>query len=277
MSATNPPGWILHVYSMELRKVLSYRVDFWVQFLGTLFTDITISYFLWMAVYAGSGTTRIGGYTFAGMMTYYVLLPLVNRVVRGSDIGFFSPEIYDGSLTRYLVYPVPYFGYKYLSYLALSTVALLQLVIMTALFKFGVGPFFHLSLGETLGGSQLLLGMVAAVASSFVYFSAMGALEMLAFWNDAVWTVLVMLRFSAQFLGGGLVPLSLFPAWSRPILDWLPFQYMIAFPVRVMMGETSPAFVLNGLLACAFWGSVFLGAANLLWRRGSYQYSGVGI
>lgn len=270
-------SWLRHVLSLELRKAISYRTDFWAQFLGTLATEVVVAYFLWRAIYAASGQAKIGGYTFSAMMTYYVLMPLVSRVVRGSDIGFISPEIYDGSLTRYLVYPMSFFGYKYLSYLAQSLIAVAQLVAMVVLFRLLVRRATGLGFAEEVTAPSLLLGIAASLASASLYFATMAVVEMVAFWNDAIWTLLVIMRFSAQLLGGGLVPLSLFPKGLRDGLAYSPFPYMLSFPARVLMGETGAGFLMTGMLACAAWSALFMMFARALWQRGSYQYTSVGI
>jgi ABC-2 type transport system permease protein len=270
-------NWIRHVLSLELRKAISYRADFWVQFLGTLATEVVVAYFLWRAIYATSGQAVIGGYTFSAMMTYYVLMQLISRVVRGTDIGFISPEIYDGSLTRYLVYPMSFFGYKYLSYLAQSLIAVVQLVVMVVFFRVVVQRVTGLAFAAEVTVPSLVLGILSALAAASLYFALMTVVEMIAFWNDAIWTLLVIMRFSAQLLGGGLIPLSLFPKSAQDALAYSPFPYMLSFPARVLMGDIEPAFVCTGIMACAVWGAVFLTVAHLLWRRGSYQYSSVGI
>jgi ABC-2 type transport system permease protein len=61
-------------------------------------------------------------------------------------------------------------------------------------------------------------------------------LQLVAFWADNCWSLLVAHRIVASLLGGLLLPLSLFPRWSQPALDALPFRYMFAFPVDVLLG-----------------------------------------
>jgi ABC-2 type transport system permease protein len=264
--------WPLQLFSLELRKALSYRADFWVQFLGSLVAEITIAYFLWRSIFAFESSERIGGFSFPAMMSYYVLMPLVGRIVRGTDIGTISPEIYDGSLTRYLVFPVPFFGYKYVSYLAQSAIACVQLIVVLLLVK-GASLWVPLP----AGWGTLAAGVVAALAGSFLYFAVTATIEMVAFWNDSVWSLLVMLRFCVVFLGGGLLPLSLFPGWAQACLHVLPFRLMLSFPVLMLMGRIGWSEYLAGLAGCLLWGLFFLGCARALWNRGSFVYAGVGI
>ena len=39
------------VYSLELRKRMTYRTEFWFRFLGVLFANLLAAYFLWGAVF----------------------------------------------------------------------------------------------------------------------------------------------------------------------------------------------------------------------------------
>ena len=106
----------LQVVSIELRRTFTYRFEFWFRFLGTLFANITLAYFLWKAIFAQTGAAEIEGYTFPAMVLYYVLVPLVINVTRTQESGSIGGEIYTGTLTRYLVFPMSFFVYKYTLY-----------------------------------------------------------------------------------------------------------------------------------------------------------------
>ena len=117
-------SWHTHVFSLELRKAFSYRSDFWANFVGVVLTELGVAYFLWRAIFAVRQVDSIGGYTFRGMVLYYLLVPLFTRLMRGNEQGYMSNDIYDGSLSRYLVYPVSFLGSKYLSHLSEAAIAL---------------------------------------------------------------------------------------------------------------------------------------------------------
>src|SRR3989338_1936165 len=116
-------------YALEIKKILSYRAEFWIGFLGNVLSQFGVAFFLWKAVFAARGTDTMLGYTFGGLMLYYLLVPLTERVVHGLEMGFMSGEIYEGGLSKYLVYPLSYFQIKYISHPARSTVFLLQLFL----------------------------------------------------------------------------------------------------------------------------------------------------
>lgn len=265
--------WVAHLFSLEIRKVLSYRVDFWINFLGAVLTELAIAYFLWRAVFDTQGTTQIGGYSFQAMILYYVLVALVRRTVMAFDHGAISFEIYDGSLNRYLVYPVSLFSYKYVSWMANAFVTYVQLLLSLAIFigAFGVPVDRHVTL------EGLVMGTVSVWAASSVYFLCSMLFELVAFWAENVWSLLVMLRFTVALLGGGLIPMALFPDWSRGILKSLPFEHMVSTPIRAFMGELTWTEFALSLSMLAIWSALISAMVAWVWRRGTLKYSGVGI
>ena len=128
------PRWLLPVMGQELKQAFSYRADFWIQFFAVVFSQFLVAYFLWKSVFLMQSETHIGGFTFEALMLYYMLAPLVDRCVRGFDNFQLSAEIYDGSLNRYLIYPIPFFAYRYASYFGKLGMALFQLFVGVLLY-----------------------------------------------------------------------------------------------------------------------------------------------
>ena len=258
-------------YVNNLQRLVSYRAEFWIGFLGTLISQIGVAYFLWKAIFHVRGSETLRGYTFGGIMLYYLLVPLVERVGHVQEMAGFSGEIYDGGLSRYLLYPVSYFRIKYASNLAEATIYLGQLSLIL------LG--YSLCFGKPAGLSpvSILQGLAALWASATLCFFLSGALEMVAFWADNVWSLWILVRMAGSLLGGGMIPLAFFPDWARTALAWLPFARFIDFPIRCLLGKVGWEEWLLGLLASGIWAGVFGAATALLWRRGLKSYAGVGI
>ncbi len=265
--------WCLQVFSLEIRKFLSYRVDFWTHFAGAVVVQLIIVYFLWQAIFQQRQVDTIGGYTFHSLMLYYVLTALISPVLRGSDIGFISREIYDGSLNRYLVYPVSFFLYKYSAYSAVSTLNFSKLVLAVLLFIFA----FDTPADFPLRYQQIGMGIISIIAANYLYFSISAILEMVAFWADNVWSLLVMLHFVTLFCGGGLIPLSMFPSFAQTLCQYLPFAYLVSFPIETVLGKLDFFTWLQGLGIIVAWSFVFSIIYLQVWKKGTYQYTGVGI
>lgn len=266
-------SWILPAWSMELRKLLSYRVDFWLDFLGSLVVQVGLAWFLWDAVLRARGTETVGGMGLSALVLYYLLVPLVEKITRGHEMGFLSTEIYEGTLTRYLVYPVPLFGYKYVLHLAVSAIALVQLAVALG----GVLVFWSVPAPFAVQPIGVGAALIAMLLASLLYFHLAACLEMVAYWADNVWSLLVMLRFAIRLLGGGMIPLALFPDSVRGVLEMLPFAPLLSFPIRTLLGQVDAAEYLRSMLVLAMWTLVFAVLARVIHARGIRQYTGVGI
>jgi ABC-2 type transport system permease protein len=266
-------GWMRQTFTLELRKALTYRVDFWVNFVVQTAVELGIAYFLWGAIFAAKGVDQIGGYTFRAMMIYYFLVPVVSRVLRATEGPVVANDIYEGSLNRYLVYPVSFFGYKYMGYLAqaLISIAQLSLALVAFLWIFGIPGELSMSLGS------VIQGLASALFAGTLYFTLVVLLDLSAFWMENIWSLQVMLRSALQFLGGAMIPLSLMPQTLQKVLAFLPFQYLVSFPVRTMMGRVTQDEWFFGMGMIGAW--LFVGATivAMIWRSGLRRYTGVGM
>lgn len=264
--------WWRFVIASELRKILAYRVDFWVTFLGQTFVQLFIARALWQNIFESTGSTVMEGYTLPMMTLYFLIVPIGNRMLQGESMGFLSREIYDGSFNRYLIYPLSFFNYKTITYLTYSAFYGLQLSLIFTIYQI----FFDN--GLTLAEFQsLLIGIPVFMMAAFTYLNLNLMVELLSLWADNVWSIAVMLRFFCYFLGGSFVPIAFFPDWMKGILYVTPFPYLVSLPVRTVMGLTSWNEIASGVGILIFWGIMIRVCCFAIWNKGQYRYNGVGI
>jgi ABC-2 type transport system permease protein len=266
------PVLVRDLLTAELRRRMSYRADFWISALLSLAVRFAVAWFIVKALFSGSGRAGIGGYAVEEMYFYYAAIILVGKLVQSSDLEQgVSQDIYEGGLTRYLLYPVPYGVVKYVQQLG----ALGPGVVQIALF----GAWIPFVLGWPDGMTATRIGMtVAAIAvANLLHFLITLPIQFVAFWADNVWSLMVMHRFVSALLGGLLLPLSMFPEAWRPALEALPFRYLFSFPVETLMGRVSPGEWGIGMAVAAGWCGVSAIVGRAVWRRGTLQYTGVGI
>ena len=93
-------AFLWQIYLTELKKLLTYRVSFWLNFLGTLAISLIVSYSVWKHIFEIRQVKTLQGMSFNTLLSYYLIAPIVAKAIRGSDVGFVSHEIYDGHLTK---------------------------------------------------------------------------------------------------------------------------------------------------------------------------------
>lgn len=266
------PRLFFHVAALEARKRMVYRLDFWVASMVGLLVQIGIAYLVTAAVFSESGRATVGGYTFRALVAYYVLVGLVGRLVTATEMEMgISQEIYEGGLTRYLLYPVSYAGAKYAQQLGGTLPALVQVTAFGAWmpFAFGWPPGMDVS-SALMGGAAILL-------ATLLQFLLLLPVQLVSFWADNVWSLVVGYRLVSRLLGGLFLPLALFPEGVRRALDPLPFKYLFAFPVDALLGRLTWAEWGIGMATGAAWCLAAAAVGTVVWKRGDLRYTGVGI
>lgn len=261
--------WAL--FLQELKKIFSYRVNFWMQFVGATGGEILIAYLLWGAIFHQTGMERIGGLTYAEMVRYYLLSALLSRVIRGAENFQISQEVYDGSLTRFLIYPGHYFSYKLSERAAYFLMNVFQLFVGIFIFWMIFRSEF-----EYFAYDNFLLAVLLTTYAALFNFVIMTTVELAAFWADNVWSLSVMMRFITSFFSGMMLPLSLYPDWLQKMLEYSPFPSMLYLPVQIALGHAGIYDFYKGLAILTAWLLPLFLFMLWVWNKGSRQYTGVG-
>lgn len=264
----------LQVVSMEMRKVFAYRSDFWLSFIVSTLAQFVVAWFLWKSIFLYKGMQQLGDFDFNSLMFYYLLVPIIGRTVFGGNMGDIASEIYQGTLNRYLIYPLSFFVFKLLTHCANAAILLAQVLLVilgTVLFFPSLTSGYHLSL------VSMLQGCITTLLATILYFIFSSSIQLIAFWADNVWSLSAILRFITGLLGGSLIPLSLFPASLQPVLMILPFASFIHLPMQCFLGKLSAGEWVHGMCVLCGWIGVTAIAYAVLWHRGNRVYTGVGI
>ena len=249
-----------------LAEAVAYRAEFLVWLLSTNMPLVMLA--LWTAV-ARDGP--VGGYTQAGFAAYY-LAALVVRLMTGAWVIWeMNFEIRQGTLAFRMLRPVhPLVAYAAENLSAMPVrLAVSAPVALLALFVVGGSHVTH---------DPLLLALfpLTLLGAWLITYLAMAAVGTLAFWFDSATSLFDVWLGLFGVLSGYLVPLSLYPRWVEELSRWLPFRYMLAFPVELVTGAMSRTQALAQL--AVQWGFVavlFLVAAGM-WRLGLRRFSAFG-
>jgi len=268
------PRLFLHIITLQLRRAMTYRGDFWITTVLSFFIQVLVLFYMWQSIYTDSGVTEIAGYTMPLLVCHYVFVFLFDRILRGQDVeGYLAVDIYEGALTKYLLYPCQYLPFKYANLLGTLIPSIFQLLFFGLL-----GPWW-LGVSDQLVLTPATILMVAGClwAGNLVHFLLMASVQSVAFWADQVWALSVMVRMMSNLLGGLMLPLAMFPDRMREILYYTPFPYFFDVPVRILFGRCDPLEFFQGMGIMAFWAVVIGGFTRFIWARGYREYSGVGI
>jgi ABC-2 type transport system permease protein len=102
------------------------------------------------------------------------------------------------------------------------------------------------------------------------------AMALMAFWFTNSFGLLGLQDAFTFLLAGQIAPVELLPGVMQTLAIWLPFRYMMGFPVEVLMGQLSPAEIAMGFGIQLFWLCISLAISIFTWQRGLRRYTAVG-
>ncbi len=247
-------------------EAVAYRAEMLVWLLSTTMPLVMLA--LMSAV---ARDAPIGRYRQADLTAYY-LAALVVRLMTGAwviwEVNF---EIRQGTLASRLLRPI----HPLVAYAAENVGAMpLRLV---AVVPIAAGALLATG-GERLSRDPVVLVLfpVAIVGAWLITFLAMSVIGALAFWVESSGALFEVWLGLFGVFSGYLLPLDLFPRWLEVTARFLPFRYMLAFPVEMVTGLTPRGAALGELaIQWAFVGGLAL-AARLVWRAGLRRFAAFG-
>jgi len=260
-----------HVIKIGFSNTLVYRVNYF--FRGTFsLIPLLATIYVWRTVYHGQ-TENVGGYTLAGMISYYLLVTIVDTLTAvAEDDWQIAADIKDGNISQFLLKPINYMIYRLCLFFSGRVIFTAVSIIPVGIFivcwrRYFVGPTDGLALG-----CFFLATALTALLQFFISFT----MALLSFWLLEVSTMIFML-FAIEYIAGGhLFPLNILPPALAHALNYTPFPYQLYFPVAIYLGQVKGAALAQGLVIECGWVLFFYGLACLVWKRGLRKYSAAG-
>jgi ABC-2 type transport system permease protein len=261
-----------YVINIGLQNALVYRVNFLFRSVfGLIPLMATIS--LWGAIYRGKGQDDVAGYTLASMISYYLLVTLVDMLTAvAEDDWQIVADIREGTLNQFLLKPIDYLRYRLclfaagrLTYTAVALVPVSIFVLVQRQYFVWPASF-----------GVMLTFVFSLVLSALLQFLMSYTMALLAFWLLEVSTLIFIVFAFEHIAGGHLFPLDILPTGLATLLQWTPFPYQLFFPVSVYLGRIHGAALWQGLALQVFWVVAFYGLARWVWSRGVRRYTAVG-
>lgn len=231
------------------------------------------AYFFWLAVYQSND--MVGAYGVSQMLTYIILVSIMNALVFSSRSYQVASDIGSGSLNQYLIRPVRYFIWMFFLDLGDKgsnfVFLLLELPLFLLLFR---PPFFIQT------NIFYIVAFLAVLALGVVtYFFLSLLISLFTFWypEQNGWPVRFLFDILLVFLSGGWFPLDIMPAGIFKILQFLPFGYLRFFPAKVYLGQLGTAETVSGFGIMLAWTVILISLTKILWRKGLKVYAAEGI
>ncbi|TYP76808.1 ABC transporter permease [Paenibacillus methanolicus] len=258
-------------YILALQSAMEYRTDFLLSLISGSFI-ILVQCFLWTAVYRSSPHEIINGYTYSQMMIYSVLSGVVSKLVSAGFEGEIANDIKTGGLSKFIAQPIHYFSYRICNFFGGKTVQTGVVLILFAILMIVFTRIweFHLR------GEQIVLFLVGILFGLLINFLLFYSISALAFIITEVWGVFIAFGQGVYLLSGAIFPLTIFGDTVSSISSYLPFQYVVFFPVNIINGSMTGHEIVRGLLVQAVWVIALMIISKFSWDAGMRKYVAVG-
>lgn len=256
----------------NLQVSMAYKLNFFLGILSVMVLFL-VHYNLWKVIFDGHDSDKIGEYTFGEMIVYVAISRALFLLVNSLSVErTVADEIKSGKLSTILVKPVNYLTYRLLCKTGDVIVHFVTATLAFAiLFLVAIGDYSLLP-----GGSGVAAVLCTALGGMLINTLIGFAFALTAFWMDHVDVMFVSKRLVISFVSGVWIPISFFPEALRNALDFLPFNWLQYFSVRIFLGKVSGQEILNGLAVQAFWIVALFLLSGLMWRRGMKRYTSTG-
>ena len=247
-------------------SAVAYRGEFLVWLLSTNMPLVML--LLWSAVAKEAPVGRFGEDEFVA----YFLATLVVRMLTGAWVGWeLNFEIRQGTLASRLLKPIhPFFVWAAENLAAQPLRALLALPI-------AVGALFWVGSEQVTGDAiNWVVLPIAIFGAWLITFLAMATIGTVAFYWESSMSVFGLWMGLYFVLAGYTIPLELLPPWLLAVAQWLPFRFLLSFPVELILGLVSGSDLWIGLAAQWTWVALFFACAQLSWKAGLRRFAAFG-
>ncbi len=263
--------WRLATLGNGLRDAAAYRIEFFIEVLGSAVVPAAFQLVLWWALFDGSGLTEVGGRTKQELILYTVFSTLFTQI-RGGNHDFEIQEmIRSGQLSQYLLRPVSVIEFVYLRGIVP------KLITAAACFILGVILIPCLGIGSVLDGvMQMSMAMSMALLGNVIHYQIGAALSATAFYWEEAYSVLMVKNMLVSLLSGELIPLTLFPEKYAWVWKSTPFYIYVFGPTELALGRWGPnEFVTHFGLGLVWFAGCYL-LIKLGWGLAMKRYSSLG-
>ncbi len=263
---------IADVYAAQLKTSLAvqfqYRMSLAIWMIGRIIQPL-IYLVVWTTIARARGG-EVNGYDEGGFAAYFIMQMIVTQATFSWIMWEYDYTIRTGQFNFKLLRPIHPIHADVADNLAYKILTLVILIPAAFFLAWLFPPTFNLQPWSVTAG-------VVAIALAFVVrFTLEWTLAMAALWTSRVSAINQTYEVTLVFLSGNFAPLAVMPEPLQHLANFLPFRWLIAFPIELTLGRLTVQEALLGFGAQVFWLIVVLTTLFFVWRAGVKQYSAVG-
>lgn len=233
-----------------------------------------VSPVVYLAVWTTIANTQgnVNGLTANDFTTYYLTLLIVDQLTSEITIHIMAYKIQDGTLSGELLRPV---------HPILTNTLVNNLAFKALIFAVFIPVWFVLCLlfrpdFSAVTFQNILLSIPAIILGFSINFLLGSTITSLAFWTTRIYSISEFFFALSSLMSGQFVPLVLMPPVIQKVASFLPYQFMIYFPVQIILGQVPPEVYIQKFAFGLVWLLAIYLLFRWMWREGVKRFSAVG-
>ncbi len=246
-------------------EALQFRMSFLIMVIGNILY-LTVTYFLWKAIYASVDTDVVNGMTFTDTLIYLVLATALCGFLEMYLVWDIGRSIQSGKIVLDLLKPMPYRRYLFWSYSGSFVTqfffTFLPTFIIVSVVTHGAIPL----------GINLLWFVLSVVLAIVINYSIDFIIGTVCLYTESIWGINIMKQVVVLLLSGATIPLAFFPDRLRTVVSYLPFQAIYNSPLSLLLNaHPDMQTVCTTLGLQAFWAIALTCISAAFWNRSLRQ------
>lgn len=256
---------LTRILAVHWSDSIQYRADIVLWTLSGILSPL-LGMAVWYSVSQGSVSTPAS----AQVITYYLLLMLTSQFVMAWHGHFLANDILKGDIIKYLLRPTAVIWQSIANNIVEKSIRVPLLLIAVVAIYLWV-PQVQAALPRH--ALPYLLFGVSLVLSTLITFVLETVLGVLAFWLEDVHELQRFKYLFETVASGLLVPYAFMPPLIATTLSLLPFRYMFATPVELLLGQLTGRAAGQALAIQGLWTVGLTVLLVILWRLGLKRYA----
>jgi ABC-2 type transport system permease protein len=260
------------IFKVSFNQEFAYRFNFLMWRVRNVI-QILVIFSFWNTIFSNSSQAFFG-YDRAKILTYVFGILILRAIVLSSRAVDVAGEISSGNLTNLLLKPVNYFKYWFCRDISSKALNIGFSAVEIFLLYLWLKPPLYFQ-GDPLVLISFLVSLIFAVLLFFVILFLVNIISF--FMPENAWAAqFLFIVIILEFFSGGIFPLDILPEFLFKIFSYLPFYYLLFFPLQVYLGKVSQFLIFKGIIIAFFWFMVLSFALLKVWRLGLKAYNAEG-
>ncbi|MGC8687768.1 MAG: ABC transporter permease [Candidatus Micrarchaeia archaeon] len=257
------------VFKINFKNMLAYRWGFLLDVTLSMVTEL-VYIFVWIAVYAFSNISALHGITLTSMIVYFFVVGSISFMDWPAMAEVVEEDLRGGGIAKYLIRPVRYIYAAFVSVIPETLIYIL----------FGSVPVLILVyiLASLHTGAVTIIAFAFEVVLAFLVINLIGIiLGSLSIYITDIFGITQGIYALFMLIGGGAIPISLFPSSIYKIIMLTPFPYLYFVPAATFTGMLLPSELPRILAVGIAWVAILALLSGLSWKKASRDINSVGV